>query len=159
MGNQARNVARWTIDLMRAAVIVRVYQVLMVTLILAFGGSWVWQGIQAGVERDAEIANYQTGLDVFATQRTQRDTCLASVETRDVYRQRFIASAQTKDALIDVLADAFQAGEDNPFVIDLRQLVADELAAIDADLPPRRVEDCPPEPTPPEPPSHLKETS
>lgn len=101
---------------------------------------------RAGDERDAAISTYQVELDAYRTAVTQYESCLTRIETRALYRDRFLAVALADSRMVDVLAVASGTPESSPFLIELRSLVADEIADLDENLPLLGRDICPPTP-------------
>lgn len=94
--------------------------------------------------RDAALANYQVQIDLYSSQVVQRENCTAGVAIREVYRGRLIGIIDVLEQLADAVA--VDRPDDDPHVANLRAVVEAQREDLAVNLPPRRLEDCPPVP-------------
>jgi hypothetical protein len=126
---------------------------LLGTIIVAFASfgfiTWQVRALQEADRqqdlREAADATYEVDLRAYDVAVIQHHQCLARIETREQVRERFIASAEAKRRLVDVVA-ANTNNPDSPAIADLYAVVEAELEAIDAELPSLTAAACPPQP-------------
>lgn len=91
----------------------------------------------------AEVAGYQQARDEHAR-------CVGAVESRDNFR---VALYQIEATFAGFVTSVELANPESPVLDGLRAEVAKFDALIEQDWAARRIEDCPPQPTPPTPPN------
>lgn len=92
---------------------------------------------------DLAQSTYQVELANFQLASAQYDACLFRLEMRDVYRRRFLASASSKREILDIVVDG---NPPSPAFIRMYEILDQEIADIEAELPPLSRDICPPEP-------------